>query len=145
MRTEFNDPHFSRRIESRNLQPASADALSIRRIQTVVTRELFRHCHFPIRSMRQGPRHERYRLRGPHQGAGQLINHQARGLWSGFFVFSVLDPKDIARILDQSMLKTSSRAEKGPVLFTRPLNGLERSAHAFVRTAWRTPQGVKVL
>ena len=89
--------------------------------------------------MYQGPWHERYRLRGPNQGAGQLINHQARSLWSGFFMFSVLDPKDVARILDQSMLKTASRAEKGPVRFTRPLNGLERSAHAFVRTGWRTP------
>ena len=38
-------------------------------------------------------------------------------------MFSVLDPKHITRILDQSMLKTSSSANKGPVLFTRPLKG----------------------
>ena len=59
------------------MQPCSAQRLSIRRIQTVVTRELFRHCCCPIGPMRQGLWHDRYGLGGPNQGTRQLANYQA--------------------------------------------------------------------
>jgi hypothetical protein len=43
------------------------------------------------------------------------------------------------------MLKPSSGTDEGPALFTRELDRLQRALHAFVRTGWRTPQGVKLL
>jgi hypothetical protein len=122
-----------------------ADGLSICWIETIVTRKLLRHCGLPIRPMRLGPWQECYRLGGANQGAGQLANDQSRGLWGRFFVLSILNREHVARILDQSMLKPSSGTDEGPALFARELDRLQCALHAFVRTGWRTPQGVKLL
>jgi hypothetical protein len=95
--------------------------------------------------MRQRSRQDGDRLGGAHQRAGQLANHQPWGFWGTFFVFSILDSQHITRILDQSMLKASSSADERPALLTRELDAPQRALHAFVRTGWRTPQGVKAL
>ena len=122
-----------------------ADGLSIRWIEAVVTCELLRHCCCPIRPICQGPWHDHDRLGSANQRAGQFTNHQALGLWGSFFVFRIVDRQHIARILDQSMLKPSSGADERPALCTRELDGLQGALHTFVRTGWRTPQGVKAL
>lgn len=142
---ELDQSHFSRRISADDLEPSMANMLVIRWVEPIVTCELLRHRCRPIRLMRQGPWQERDCLGCPNQGAGQLANHQARGLWGSFFVFRILDGEHIARILDQSMLKPASGAKEGPALFTRELNGLQRALHALVRTGGCAPQGVKTL
>jgi hypothetical protein len=136
---ELDQAHFSRGISPGDLEPPLADVLVIHWIETVITRKLLRHFCCPIRSIRQGLWQECDRLGGANEGTGQLANHQSRGFWGSFFVFSILDREHIARILNQSMLKPASGPEEGPALFTRELNSLQRALHAFVRTGWRTP------
>jgi hypothetical protein len=46
------------------------------------------------------------------------------------FVLGFLNTQDVARILDQSMLEASSRAEEGPAGFAGETDASERTAHA---------------
>jgi hypothetical protein len=142
---ELDQSHFARRISPDDVELSMAQVLMIHGVEPIITRELLQHRGLPIRLMRQGPWQERDGLGCPHQGTGQLADHQVRGLWGRFFVFRIRDGEHMARILDQSMLKPASGAQEGPALFPRELNGVQRALHAVVRTAWCTPQGIKAL
>src|SRR4029077_8490365 len=76
-------------------------------------------------------------------GAGYGVDHdilRARIIFGGV---GVGDAENVAGKLDQSVLKTSASAEKGPVAATGKLNPFQHAVETLVGTAGRRPETVK--
>jgi len=60
-------------------------------------------------------------------------------------MIGVLDPQDIARELDDRVLKPSARADERHATLSRISDGGERAIHAAIRTCRRNPESVKLV
>ena len=115
---ELDNSDFFIRIYARDPECSRADVISIHRVEPIVTAELLGHFLSSIQPMGQCPWRNPYLLCHTNERAGQFADHQCWCVRGGFFMLSILQPQDISRILDQSMLKPSSGADEGPALLT---------------------------
>ncbi len=58
-------------------------------------------------------------------------------------MIGILEPKDVARELDDRVLKASSSPDERHTSLASVSNGTQRTMHASVRTGWGNPQAIK--
>ena len=136
---ELHDPGFSFRIDACDAELSLIDFVSEYRIEAIVAEELLHDFLLPVSPMGNGVLRYPYFLSFTDKGASQLADKKCRCPGRRFFVLCILNSQHVARILYQSMLKAPSGSNKRPSHLTSEPDPLERSVHAFVRAAWRTP------
>jgi hypothetical protein len=91
MAGKLDDPDFSFGIYPGYFEPAF-DSVTIHGIKTIVAAELLRYFFPPVSLMSECAWHYPYGLGLANKRATQSTDQQIRRVWSGLFVFCVLNP-----------------------------------------------------
>ena len=140
---QLHNSHILIGIDSCNFKMTLAQMVSIFFVETIITLKLLNDGFRSIGLIGQRVRNDLYGLGLTHQRAAQLVDDQDRAVRMGLCMFCLLNSQGIAGILYQSMLKTTSGAQKRPSIFTAELNGHQGAIHALIGAARSPPESVK--
>jgi hypothetical protein len=144
MACQLDGPDLAVAIHSGYPDPAVDKPAAKCWIETIAAAKLLRRRLGLVCVVNQGSRRDPHAFCGANQRTAQEAYHWRTCIWGSFLVCGIPDSHHIPRILQQSMLKAPSSANKGPALFTGELDGQERSSGAPVWAARTAPQRVKV-
>ncbi len=144
MTGEFHNPDFSVRIDTRDFKLSVVESIAVLGIETVVAGELLFDFRMAVGPKGKRVRYDFYSLGFVNEGAGQFTDEECRCARRSLFVLRIPDSQYIARILYQSMLKTSSSPDERPAHFASEANSPNRSIHILVWTTGSTPESIKL-
>src|SRR5256885_12501555 len=113
MTGELDDASVAMIILADDVKPGTLDSAAIRRVQSVAAVIAFDDSPAPIDRRRSTGGIQKDGSRLTNEGARQRRNHRRRGAGVRFSVICVGKAGDIARELEQRVLKSSAHAEKG--------------------------------
>lgn len=143
MMGQLHDSHILIGIDACNYKIALDEMSSIVLVETITALKLLDGGFRSIGLIGQCVRGDLYGLRPANQRAAQLVDDKDRAVRVGLCVFGLLNSQGVAGILYQSMLKTTSGAQKRPSIFAAELNGPQGAIHALIRAARSPPESVK--
>jgi hypothetical protein len=144
MVAKLDDPDLAVGPYAAHAQAMRFESVPIRRVNPVVAVKVLDGAFCVIELRRSAARYDRDDLLLPDERARKRRDDEPLGIRIRLGMISVLDPQDIARELDDRVLKPSSRADERHATLSRISDGDERAIHAVIRTRRRNPDSVEL-
>ena len=144
MVAKFDDPDLAVVPHAAHAQAMRLERVPIGRIHAVVAVKVLDGVIGVIELRRSTARNDSDGLLLPDERARKRRDDEPLGIRIRLGMIGVLDPQDIARELDDRVLKSSSRADERHATLSRISDGDERAIHAAIRTCRRNPDPVEL-
>jgi hypothetical protein len=144
MVAKFDDPDLAVAPYAAHAQAMLFERVPIYRVNAVVAVEVLDGAIGVIELRRSAARYDSDGLLLPDKRARERRDDEPLGIRIRLGMIGVLDPQDIARELDDRVLKPSSRADERHATLSRISDGGERAFHAAIRTCRRNPDSVEL-
>ena len=144
MVAKLDDPDLAVASRAAHAQAMRFERVPICRIHAVVAVKVLDGALGVIELRRSTARCNRDGLLLPDERARKRRDDEPLGIRIRLGMIGVLDPQDIARELDDRVLKPSSRADERHAPLSRISDGGERAIHAAIRTCRRNPDPVEL-
>jgi hypothetical protein len=116
-------------------EPGPLEGLLIGGVDTVVASIVLESCFGTVEGGSPRARNDFHRLLDPNEGAGERGDEEVLGLGVCPGMVGILEPEDVARELDDRVLKAASGADERHSLFARETDRSVHTRDAPVRTA----------
>ena len=116
-------------------EPSLFESLVISRVDAVVASIVLESRFGTVECGSPRTRNDRHRLLYPNQGAAERGDDEVLGLWVCPGMIGILEPEDVARELDDRVLKAASGADERHPSFAREADRSVHTRDAPVRTA----------
>ena len=144
MVAKFDDPDLPVAPDAAHAQAMRFERVPICRVNAVAAVKILDGAVGVIELRRSTARDDRDGLLLPDERARKRRDDEPLGIRIRLGMIGVLDPQDIARELDDRVLKPSSRADERHATLSRISDGGERTIHAAIRTCRRNPDPVEL-
>jgi hypothetical protein len=131
---EFDDANLTVVVEARRLEAGALERRKILGVQPVTAAIGLDHRRGPVERGGPAVRHDGDRLVQAHQGAGQLGDDKPVGAGADLAVVGILEPKDVARELEDRVLEATSGADQRHAAFASEADGGEGALEVSVGT-----------
>jgi hypothetical protein len=144
MVAKFDDPDLAVAPDGGHAQAMCFERGPIRGVHAVAAVEVLDSVRRVIELRRSAAGDYRDGLLLPDERARKRRDDEPLGIRICLSMIGVLDPQDIARELDDRVLKPASRADERHATLAGISNGGERAIHAAIRTCRRNPESVEL-
>ena len=144
MVAKLDDPDLVVSPHAAHAQAMLFERVPICRVDAVVAVKVLDGAIGVIELRRSAARYDSDGLLLPDERARKRRDDEPLGIRIRLRMIGVLDPQDIARELDDRVLKPSSRADERHPTLSRISDGGERAIHAAIRTCRRNPDPVEL-
>src|SRR5947207_4630183 len=144
MVAKLDDPDLAVAPYAAHAQAMRFERVLICRVDAVVAVKVLDGALGVIELRRSGARCDGDGLPLPDERARKRRDDEPLGIRTRLGMIGVLDPQDIARELDDRVLKPSSRADERHATLSSISDGGERAIHAAIRTCRRNPDSVEL-
>ena len=140
---KLHDTHFPLPPHPADNHPARLQLAAVLGIDAIVAVIAFGRLLRSIEGGRPRIREDGHRLPLPHERTCQRRDDQAPALGIGLCVIGVLEPEDVARELNDRVLKTPSGSDQRYAALACIPNRTQRPSHASVRARRSDPEAIK--
>ena len=135
MSGKLDDTELAVLTEPTEPEPSLFESLVICRVDAVVASVVLESRFGTVECGSPRARNDFYRLLYPNQGAAEGGDDEVLGLWVCPGMIGILEPEDVARELDDRVLKAASGGDERHHSFARETDRSQHTRDAPVRTA----------